>query len=226
VRPMKKFGDNACAISPVIGVIFMVALTVIMASVIAATVFSFKPAAKAPYAVIEIKEAKGGLRYDSPNVNFNENWIILYHNGGDSLEINKTKILIRGYGETQNITFSTLGTIARDDLIIDYLDLGYSGKLESRPTWNSEPYSFEYHGYEFHNSELNDGYWSTGERLTLNGQDSINGNESSTVRVRMNNVAKTSNNWRFSANKYIDITIIDIPSKQIIAEISTIVKHV
>lgn len=226
VRPMKKFGENKSAVSPVIGVILMVAITVIMASTIAASVFLFNPAAKAPYAVIEIKEVKGGLRYDSPNVNFNENWIILFHEGGDSLEINKTKILIRGYGETQNITTGTPGSLSRGDIIIDYTDLGFSGKLESRPTWNTEPYSFEYHGYEFHNYGLNDGYWSAGEKLILNGQDSISGNESSSIKVQINNIAKTSNNWRLSGGKNIDITIIDISSQQIIAKMSSIVKHV
>jgi len=223
---MKKFGEDVSAVSPAIGVILMVAITLIMASTIAASVFLFNPAAKVPYAVIEIKEVKGGLRYDSPNVNFSENWILLYHKGGDSLEINKTKILIRGDGETQNITYGTPGTVARGNLIINYLNLGYTGKLESRPTWNTDPYSFEYHGYEFHNSGLNDGYWSAGEKLILNGQDSISGNESSSIKVLMNNIVETSNNWRLSGGKNIDITIIDIPSKQIIAEMSSIVKHV
>lgn len=229
MRPMKKFGENGSAVSPVIGVILMVAITVIMASTIAASVFLFNPAAKAPYAVIEIKEAKGGLPSEPSTVRFNENWITLYHKGGDPLDINKTKILIRGNGETRNMMINTtFGDSAKGDIIIDYLDLGYPGKLKSKPNSNDtdSPYSSEYHGYEFHNPILNDGYWSSGEILTLNGQDSINGSDSSTVKVRIGNIAKTSNNWGFSTDKYIDITIIDISSQQIIAKATCIVKHV
>lgn len=224
---MKKFTECGSAISPVIGVILMVAITVIMASTIATSVFLFTPAAKAPYAVIGIKDAKGGLPSDASAVRFNENWILLYHKGGDPLDINKTKILIRGNGEIRNMIINTtFGDSTKGDIIVDYLYLGYSGKLESKPNSDESPYSSEYHGYEFHNTILDDGYWSAGEILTLNGQDSINGSDSSTVKVKLNNIAKTSNNWGFSSDKYIDITIIDISSQQVIAKVTSIVNHI
>jgi hypothetical protein len=200
---------------------------VILASVIAASVFLFEPGVITPHAVIEIKDAKGGLLLDPGSVRFNQNWIILSHKGGDPLEVSKTMIKLTGNGETQNIMLNPpFGDPVKGDIIIDYADLGYPGKLESEPTINNDPYSFEYHGYEFHNQQLKDGYWSAGEILTLNGQDSINRSELSTIKVQTNDVSKTSNNWRFSSDNLIEITIIDIPSQQIIAKATSVVKHI
>ncbi len=221
---MRIMGECDDAVSPVIGITLLVALTVIMVSIIAASVFAFTIPGITPHAMIVAEEAKGGLRYDHPPVHFNENWIILSHEWGDSLAASNTKIQISGYGETQNITYGTPGSNAKGNILVEYTNLEYSGKLESKPNQNTDPYSPEYHGYEFHNPILNDGLWSPGERLILNGQDSINGSDSSTVKVYMNGIAKTNNNWRFDKSKQIIITVVDVLTDRVISTSRVTVK--
>lgn len=225
---MDRLGKNEEALSPVIGTTLMVGMTVAMVAAVAIAVSGFAlpdSAPQAKQAKIVIVEAKGGLRYDTPPVNFNENWITLYHKGGDHLNTSKTKIQIKGYGETQDNTYGTLGTNAKGNILVEYTDLEYFGKLEAKPNKNTDPYSPEYHGYEFHNPYLYDGFWSAGERLILNGQDSINSGDSSTVKVYMEGVAKTSNNWRFSTTGQVTITVMDTATNQVIATSKTTVKQ-
>jgi flagellin-like protein len=62
------------AVSPVIGVILMVAITVILAAVIAAFVFGMGPPEQAPMAQLKITK-----------VNATSDSIYLVHNGGDAL---------------------------------------------------------------------------------------------------------------------------------------------
>lgn len=221
---MNKFGENDEAVTPIIGIVVIVGLTVVMFVAVAAiSVFSFALPESAPQAKIVVEDVKGGLRYDTPPVNFNENWIILYHEWGESLNTSGTKIQIRGYGETQDNTFGAEGTPVKGNILVEYMNLGYSGKLEVGPNQNY-PYSLEYHGYKFHNPDLSDGSWSAGDKLTLNGQDSKNSGDSSTVKVYMDGVTKTSNNWRFSKSGQITITVMDIATNQAISVFQAIVK--
>jgi len=222
---MKRFGENEVAVTPIIGTVVIVGLTVVMFVAVAAiSVFSFTPPESVPQAKIVVENVKGGLRYDTPSVNFNENWIILYHEWGESMNTSGTKIQIRGYGETQDNTFGEIGTLVKGNILVEYVNLGYSGKLESRPNQDSGRYSPEYHGYEFHNPDLSDGSWSAGDKLTLNGQDSKNSGNSSTVKVYMDGVTKTSNNWRFSKGGQITITVMDIATNKAILVFQATVK--
>ena len=75
-----RFRKNEEAVSPVIGVILMVAITVILAAVIAAFVFGMAPPAKAPSVQLRVTA-------DVTNLN-------ITHNGGDALILKDERITI------------------------------------------------------------------------------------------------------------------------------------
>ncbi|MCC7575364.1 MAG: type IV pilin, partial [Methanomethylovorans sp.] len=67
-------------VSPVIGVILMVAITVILAAVIAAFVFGMGPPEQAPQASLRASAAGDGT----------DTWIKLEHQGGDVIMVKET----------------------------------------------------------------------------------------------------------------------------------------
>jgi flagellin-like protein len=83
-----KFLNEEDAVSPVIGVILMVAITVILAAVIAAFVFGMGPPEQAPQASLRgsavIMDSVGAIKLD--------------HQGGDSvyLDATHTKVMLDG----------------------------------------------------------------------------------------------------------------------------------
>ncbi len=83
-----QFLDEEDAVSPVIGVILMVAITVILAAVIAAFVFGMGPPEQAPQASVRASADE----IDSQNV------IVLEHQGGDAITLTdaRTKIIVDG----------------------------------------------------------------------------------------------------------------------------------
>ncbi len=108
-----KFGKNDEAVSPVIGVILMVAITVILAAVIAAFVFGMGPPAKAPQASIQITSVSSATGN-----------ITLSHQGGDAIDLNKVKAVIDGTSSSHNVINLLNGTStqyfsAGDNLIIN-----------------------------------------------------------------------------------------------------------
>lgn len=76
-----KFGRNDEAVSPVIGVILMVAITVILAAVIAAFVFGMGPPVKAPQAQLKFSANATGLK--------------ISHDGGDPLILKDEKLTVK-----------------------------------------------------------------------------------------------------------------------------------
>lgn len=86
----KRFADES-AVSPVIGVILMVAITVILAAVIASFVFGLGSNApkSAPSAQLSMSDATETLG-DGPG----ETLVTISHQGGDSLDWNKTKLMV------------------------------------------------------------------------------------------------------------------------------------
>jgi flagellin-like protein len=80
-----KFVKNEDAVSPVIGVILMVAITVILAAVIAAFVFNLGGSqTKAPMASMTISSASSTT-----------NNITISHSGGDELDLNTLKATVQ-----------------------------------------------------------------------------------------------------------------------------------
>ncbi|MCZ7399037.1 MAG: type IV pilin N-terminal domain-containing protein [Candidatus Methanoperedens sp.] len=89
-----KFGKNDEAVSPVIGVILMVAITVILAAVIAAFVFGMGPPVKAPQAQLQFTATTSSLK--------------ITHSGGDPLVLKDEKITIKNAATGTPILSSTL----------------------------------------------------------------------------------------------------------------------
>jgi len=79
------------AVSPVIGVILMVAITVILAAVIAAFVFGLGSPETAPQASIKAN-------------NMSTSGFTIVHQGGDSVDLNSTKMTISGVDDSSNLT--------------------------------------------------------------------------------------------------------------------------
>ncbi|SDG35855.1 flagellin N-terminal-like domain-containing protein [Methanolobus vulcani] len=95
-----QFLKGEDAVSPVIGVILMVAITVILAAVIAAFVFGMGPPEQAPQA---------SLRASAATLS-GENVIKLEHQGGDAVTLTsaKTKVTVSGNSTTEGtITLNT-----------------------------------------------------------------------------------------------------------------------
>lgn len=101
MKANRKFMDEE-AVSPVIGVILMVAITVILAAVIAAFVFELGGSLKKPYIV-------GAIAYQE-----NANVRITYQGGPDSMSLYQINVTVAD-GEVNNTLFgSDTGTTAID----------------------------------------------------------------------------------------------------------------
>ncbi len=77
-----KLGRNDEAVSPVIGVILMVAITVILAAVIAAFVFGMGPQKQAP---------QSSIRAENPDVTLAT--VVIEHQGGADINLGDTKLV-------------------------------------------------------------------------------------------------------------------------------------
>lgn len=79
-----KFRQNDEAVSPVIGVILMVAITVILAAVIAAFVFGMGTPKQAPQSSIRASSVKSGANSS----------VVLEHQGGADVVLGNTKLIV------------------------------------------------------------------------------------------------------------------------------------
>jgi len=106
---IKVFRESEKAVSPVIGVILMVAITVILAAVIASFVFGLgaKAPKSAPQAQLSLSDHTGSLTTASTT----ESVLTISHQGGDALTCENTKILIFYQNDTA-ITTLTYNTTA------------------------------------------------------------------------------------------------------------------
>jgi flagellin-like protein len=104
----KKLFDNNYAVSPVIGVILMVAITVILAAAIGSSVFGQGPEKSAPQANIEITALNA---YDGTTTPVTPASVKFEHLGGASIdfssnEITKVMISVDGKDSTDVIATS------------------------------------------------------------------------------------------------------------------------
>lgn len=100
---MFKMNRNEDAVSPVIGVILMVAITVILAAVIAAFVFGMGPSEMAPQASV-----RGSAAVIDNNV------IVLEHQGGDEIIFDSAHTTVIVSGNTTTDGTITLNTSMAD----------------------------------------------------------------------------------------------------------------
>lgn len=110
-----QFLEEEGAVSPVIGVILMVAITVILAAVIAAFVFGMGPPEQAPQASLRASA-------DTSDFNTSAGIISLEHQGGDQVVLmsTNTKVTVNGEDVEYVVTDTTLDAgevvyIALDD---------------------------------------------------------------------------------------------------------------
>lgn len=217
---MRKLGESRDAVSSVIGTTLMLGLTVIMISAVALSVFAFSLPKTAPHAKIVVVEAKGGLpsKYGSQGIGFDDNTFLLKHKGGDSLRINDTKIIIRGYGQShrpcnigeRGCTYVPSAGPHVGEIIVIYKDVTTLLKDKS---------------YKSNNPSINDGFFSPSESLLLSGEDRGDSNDDdSGVVVFVRGDGNNSNKYAFKNNTVVTITFLDIPSNQIIASTTASIK--
>ena len=184
----------------------MLFLTILFAGITASVVYGdgfSSSLGKAPMAVIEAEDVVGGVPYNVPNrVRFDENYLYLVHKGGNPLLADSTKIIISGEGESYEGTVP-YGAYHYGDILINYESLLFDGKLPQ---------------YASNNPDLSDGVWSTGEKIVLNGADSINGSSSSSVFVTINGITNTANNYGVREDMKTSIKIFDKNTDCLIAE--------
>jgi flagellin-like protein len=109
---LKKFFMNNKAVSPVIGVILMVAITVILAAAIGSSVFGQGTAESAPQANLDIQS--NGFN----SSNGDAGTIKIEHLGGDPINFDKsvTKIMVSVDGSSIQASPGTLGIISVGDV--------------------------------------------------------------------------------------------------------------
>jgi len=109
-----KFRADEKAVSPVIGVILMVAITVILAAIIAAFVFGMAPPQMAPQASIRGTVTQVGTI----------NYIKLDHQGGDTITLASSSIRVLVDGEEVNNTLATTDQLStgKSMYIVNYTD--------------------------------------------------------------------------------------------------------
>jgi flagellin-like protein len=107
---LKKLFNNNKAVSPVIGVVLMVAITVILAAAIGSSVFGQGPAKSAPQANIDIKSA--GFAANGSN---SIGTLKFEHLGGDAIDFNNsavTKVVVDINGTSSyQLDATDLGTL-------------------------------------------------------------------------------------------------------------------
>ncbi|WP_406670785.1 type IV pilin N-terminal domain-containing protein [Methanolobus sp. ZRKC4] len=200
-------------VSPVIGVILMLFLTILLAGITVSSVYGGDAAlslSKAPMALIEVEYVEGGVRNYPTYVQYKENFLYLEHMVGDPLQIGSTKIIISGEGSSYEGVVPH-GTRHYGEVSINYASLLFEGKKSV---------------YASRNPDISDGAWSAGEKLILNGDDAINGSIFSTVSVDINGVPNTANHYGLKEDSMVTIKIFDKESQCIISEFECVVTPV
>lgn len=126
---LRQFVTDDDAVSPVIGVILMVAITVILAAVIGAFVLGFGGGGpSAPSVTWETSSQSGAILFE--------------HGGGDTID-DATVLSTTGQNSTDNPelwTGSSLGPVVNDSMTLqtgDAVGVGASGSGEYNLVWNS-----------------------------------------------------------------------------------------
>ncbi|MGM0771705.1 MAG: type IV pilin [Halobacteriota archaeon] len=195
---------NDGAVAPIIGALLLVMLTVLLGGLVAAAVMDDNIfggiSSSTPMAVIEVKDAVGGV----PNaVQYKENYVILEHKGGDPLDLDSTFVVLNGDGSSYVGKVGSGGFKVYGQVTVKYFDLTPDGTCVT---------------YRSNNPCIEDGFWSVGEVLVLNGDDSINGTDASTVLVSVGGYSDTSNNYGFREGAEITVKVFDSGTDRVIAE--------
>ncbi len=196
---MRKFRGCEESVSSVIGVVLLVVLTVMMVSMIALSVFAFDAFPQpVPHARIVIMEVRGDMS------TLYMNSIVLKHKGGDILDENSTKIIITGKGYAYT---GAMPSGQPQDIRVTYGNLSGSN-------------------YGGINGEklgeiVKGGTWDAGETVVLYGSDGKN--IKSFITKNQGNTVDSK--WVLKESTAVSITIVHIPTNQIIATSMATVKR-
>jgi len=161
-----------------------------------------------------LNPVKGGLFGTGPRAEIatlEENRIVLVHEGGSSLPFDSISVRISGYGNSYQGIPGHGGAYLKGNLSISYLNMLPGEKNPKYIARNS--------------AVLKDGFWDAGEKLILCGQDSSVNSIDSSVKVSVNGVGNTSDNYGFKAGSEITLKVIDNEGKNVLAEQTAVVKH-
>lgn len=204
------------AITPIIGSILLLLITLALVGIVSISAFDLsgsKAGFQPQMALITLESCEGGLFGIGPmaeRATLEENRIVLLHEGGSSLPLDSTSIRILGYGNSYRGIPGRGGTPLIGNLSISYLNINITGKNPDYETRNR--------------AVLKDGLWSAGENLILCGQDSSVSRIDSSVKVNVNGIGNTSDNFGFKAGSEINLKVIDSEGKNVIAEQTAVVK--
>jgi flagellin-like protein len=216
VRSFLSLKSALEALTPVIGSVLLLLITFALVGIVVSSVFNssgdeagFQP----QMARITLESCNGGLFGTGPQAEratLEKNRIVLVHEGGSSLPLDSTSIRISGYGNSYRGIPGSGGANVTGDLSISYLNLNTTGKNPD---------------YEARNrAVLKDGFWSAGEKLMLCGQDSSVSRIDSSIKVNVNGIGNTSDNYGFKAGSEITLKVIDSEGKNVIAAQTAVVK--
>lgn len=204
---------NNNAVTPVLGAVLLVLLTVVLAGAVAVIVFSngsgLSLSSSTPVAMIEVNDVVG---YAS---SYKNNFVSLEHKGGDPLDLDSTFIVLSGEGSSYVSQVGQVGQVghvgfmAYGHVTVKYFDLTPEGSLLA---------------YKRNNPCIEDGLWSAGEILVLDGDDSINGTDASNVHVSVDGYSDTSNNYGFNDGETVTVKIFDSLTNRVICEDTVKVK--
>lgn len=198
---------NNNAVTPVLGAVLLVLLTVVLAGAVAVIVFSngsgLSLSSSTPVAMIEVNDVVG---YAS---SYKNNFVSLEHKGGDPLDLDSTFIVLSGEGSSYVGKVCGGGSLAYGHVTVKYFDLTPEGSLLA---------------YKRNNPCIEDGLWSAGEILVLDGDDSINGTDASNVHVSVDGYSDTSNNYGFNDGETVTVKIFDSLTNRVICEDTVKVK--
>ncbi len=204
------------AVTPVIGSLLMLLILFVLAGAAATNVFNIAGGGtnSQPLAAkISLESCEGGLFNNGPEderATLENNTIVLVHEGGSSLPLDTVSIKVSGYGNSYTGIADGNGTKIVGNTEVFYQNLSPTGKNPKYMTRN--------------NQVLKDGSWTVGEKLILCGQDSSTFIDSS-VKVSVDGVGNTSDNYGFKAGSEIILKVVDIQSRNILAEQRIFVKH-
>ena len=205
------------AYTPVVGSLLLLLITFALVGVVASSAFNFSgdDAGFRPHmARITLESCEGGLFGTGPmteRATLEENRIVLVHEGGSSLPFDSISVRISGYGNSYQGIPGHGGAYLKGNLSISYLNMLPGEKNPKYIARNS--------------AVLKDGFWDAGEKLILCGQDSSVNSIDSSVKVSVNGVGNTSDNYGFKAGSEITLKVIDNEGKNVLAEQTAVVKH-
>jgi hypothetical protein len=213
-KPSSESRSESEAITAVIAPLLLLVIAVALAGTVANVCdFSGSGAfSQIPVAKVTLESYEGGLSHaqEGENATFENNTMMLTHEGGSFLPLDTTSIRISGKGNCYQGVFGA-GKQVTGDVEVFYQNLSPKGK---NPKYKSR-----------NKKILEDNCWSVGEKLILYGNDSSVSSIVSSVKASVNGDYNTSDNYGFKVGSEITLKVIDTKSNNIISEQIAVVKH-